>query len=78
MDDQGKGTYLTYTVKWSVSKNVILYSRFTHANAWIHAHLHRYARADTDLEQQGDMAQSDTVYCVKWTKRTRAPPLQWV
>lgn len=25
-------------------------------------HTHRYARAETDLKQQGDMGESDTVY----------------
>lgn len=68
MDDQGKCTYLTYTVKWRLSKNVILYGRFTHAYTLKHVHLHRHACTGTDLEQQGDMTQSGTVYCA-WNEQ---------
>lgn len=69
-------SYLTYSVKWIVSKNVILCGRCTHVSilcacACTHTtHTGVQYPRDTDLEQQCDMAQSDAVYCA-WNDQRR-------
>lgn len=78
MGDQGKRTYVNYSVKWSESKNVILCRRWSHGCTYCR-HTCTATREQTGFRAtgwQGTIRHS--LLCVKWTKQPYAPPQQWL